>query len=395
MNRPTLIPGLPRVWRGPTELQLGSGPTRAVLLELPDARVAGVLDLLDGTRSERLVMLEAAERGIPPDVARTLLETLHAAGLAVPAASLIPAGLPEPARDRLLSEAAALAIAHPASPPARTLRRRAASRVVVSGCGRLGAGIAVALAEAGVGHVQPDLPGLVVPGELPGSPLRPSDVGRPRREAVLAAIAPGPENDRRDTEGVRHGVDDARIGAASARHNADDTRRSATSTRRSAASTRRSAEGARRGAATLVVQLDHDQPVELIAAAHAQRRQPHLAVSIREGAAVIGPLVPAAGAPCLACLELHRRDRDAGWPGPPRPDPPEPCAVATLLAATAFATAEVLTFLDGGTPSTLGVSAEIAAPGRVRRRTWPPHPSCDCARRPRPSPRDPNGTAPP
>jgi hypothetical protein len=238
MNRPTLLPGLPRVWRGPTELQLGSGPTRAVLLELPDARVAGVLDLLDGTRSERLVMLEAAERGIPPDEARTLLETLHAAGLAVPAASLIPAGLPQPARDRLLSEAAALAIAHPASPPARTLRRRAASRVVVSGRGRLGAGIAVALAEAGVGHVQPDLPGLVVRGELPGSPLRPSDVGRPRRDAVLAAIAPAPEDNRLDTEGARHSAASARRNAEGTRHGPDDARHDAASARRSRPSPR-------------------------------------------------------------------------------------------------------------------------------------------------------------
>ena len=31
MNRPTLLPGLPRVWRGPTELQLGSGITTVEL----------------------------------------------------------------------------------------------------------------------------------------------------------------------------------------------------------------------------------------------------------------------------------------------------------------------------------------------------------------------------
>jgi hypothetical protein len=333
MNRPTLIPGLPRVWRGPTELQLGSGPARAVLLQLPDPRAAGLLDLLDGTRSERLVLLEAAERGIPPGDAQLLLETLQAAGLAFPAAALLPP-LPEPARLRLLSEAGALAHTHPTRAPARTLRRRAASRVVVSGYGRLGAGIAVALAEAGVGHVQPDLPGEVVAGELPGSPLRQTDIGRPRQEAVAEAIgrvAPG-------TEGVR------------------------------------------RSDAAVVVQLNHDQPAALVATIHAQRRQPHLAVAVREGAAVIGPFVAATGAPCLACLELHRRERDPGWPGLPRPATPEPCAVTTLLAATAFAAAEVLDFLDGAEPATLGTATEISAAGRFRRRTWPPHPACDCAR---------------
>ena len=54
--------------------------------------------------------------------------------------------------------------------------------------------------------------------------------------------------------------------------------------------------------------------------------------------------------------------------------------MATLLAATAFATAEVLTFLDGGTPETLGATVEISAPGRFRRRTWHPHPGCRCLR---------------
>jgi hypothetical protein len=122
----------------------------------------------------------------------------------------------------------------------------------------------------------------------------------------------------------------------------------------------------------MVVKLDHsDLPAE-----------PHLAVTIRDGTPVIGPFVPAGGRPCLRCLDLHRRDRDPAWPGPPRRPLPEglqPCAVATLLAATAFATAEVLTHLDGGRPQTLGASVEIASPGRTRRRRWPPHPSCRCA----------------
>jgi hypothetical protein len=55
--------------------------------------------------------------------------------------------------------------------------------------------------------------------------------------------------------------------------------------------------------------------------------------------------------------------------------------VATVLAATGFVVAEVLTFLDGGKPETTGATVEITAPGRVRRRTWPPHPECPCGRR--------------
>jgi hypothetical protein len=84
----------------------------------------------------------------------------------------------------------------------------------------------------------------------------------------------------------------------------------------------------------------------------------------------------------MNCLDLHRRDRDAEWPGLViSAATPEPCAVATILAATAYVTAEALAAIDGRVPETLGAAVEIAAPGRFRRRTWPPHPSCNCSRR--------------
>ncbi|MBL7254975.1 ThiF family adenylyltransferase [Paractinoplanes lichenicola] len=341
MNRPTLIPGLPRVWRNRFELQLGSDPARAVVLRLPDRRAARVLDLLDGSRPERVVLLQAVADGVPPDEARAVLDALDAAGLTVPATALLP---PVRSADRLAGEAAVLALRSENSPtPATRLRRRGAARVVVSGHGRLGAPIAVALAEAGVGHIHPDLPGTVHRGELAGGPLRASDIGRPRSEAVQRAIT-------RTVEGVETG-------------------------------------GVRGQPATLVVQLDSESPITVVAAAHAGRRQPHLAVTIRDGAPMIGPLVLPAGAPCLACLDLHRKDRDAAWPGPPPRTAPEPCTVATLLAATAVAVEEALILVDGGSPETLGASIELTTPSRQRRRTWPPHPDCDCARRsPRRSP---------
>lgn len=336
MNRPTLIPGLPRVWRNRFELQLGSDPTRAAVLRLPDPRAARVLDLLDGSRPERVVMLEAVADGVPPHEARAVLDALEAAGLTVPATALLP---PVRGADRLTGEAAVLALRGEGSPtPATRLRRRVASRVAICGQGRLGAPIAVALAEAGVGHIHLDLPGVVHRGELAGGPLRASDIGRPRTEAVEAAVA-------RTVEGVE-------------------------------------TNGVRGQPATLVIQLDPDNPVAVVAAAHAGRRQPHLAVTIRDGTPVIGPLVPAVGGPCLACLDLHRRDRDAAWPGPPPRTLPEPCTVATLLAATAVTVEESLTFIDGGSPGTLGTSIELTSPTRQRRRTWTPHPDCDCARRP-------------
>ncbi len=349
LSRPTLLPGLPRAWRGPRTLQLGSGPARSVLLDLPDPRAADLLDLLDGSRPERVVLTRSAALGIPADHARALLDALHAAGLLLPAPRLLPPALTDDGRRRLTGEATALALGGTPS-PARVLRRRVAARVVVTGPGRLGAAVAVALAEAGVGHVHADLPGTVTAAELPGGPLRGADIGTPRGTAVTSALL-------RAVPGV-------------------ETRT------------------VRRGAASLVLHLGHEQPAALLAAGHLHRRQPHLAVAVHDGVAVVGPFVPATGGPCLNCVDLHRRDRDPEWPGHPIGGPtPEPCAVATLLAATAYATAEALMFLDGGIPETTGAAVEITAPGRFRRRTWPPHPACGCGPR-RPFPRS-SGAPPP
>ena len=63
-----------------------------------------------------------------------------------------------------------------------------------------------------------------------------------------------------------------------------------------------------------MIQVGADRPASLLAAGYAQRRQAHLLLSLRDGVPVVGPLVRATGTPCLNCLDLHRRDRDPGWP---------------------------------------------------------------------------------
>jgi bacteriocin biosynthesis cyclodehydratase domain-containing protein len=352
LRRPILLPGLARAWRGPHTLQLGLDPPHAITIDLPDPRVARILDLLDGRRTERAVLARVAADGVSADDAVVLLNALHAAGLVLPGADLLPPALAQSARHRLIGEATALALhRRPGDPmPAQILRRRAEARVLITGIGRLAAPIAVALAEAGVGQIHADMPGAVHPSELPGCSLRMDDVGRPRAEAIAAAVhRAAPETGTRTI---------------------------------------------RRGAASLVIQLGYGEPAALLAAAHARRRQAHLAVVIRDGSVVVGPLVRPGGGPCLNCIELHRQDRDPGRPAltSSHPAAAEPCAVATLLATTGYAAAEALAFLDGGAPATLGASIEITAPGRTRRRTWTPHPDCRCARRPR---RRTGGPAPP
>ena len=343
LPRPTLLPGLARLWRDRHTLQLGLDPSRAVLIEVANPRCVRVLDLLDGTRAERAVLDQAVELDVPRQDARTLIETLQAAGLVLSAPSLMPGNLSEPARRRLVGEAAAIALRGTDRPgtPAQILRRRAAAAVVVTGHGRLAAPVAVLLAEAGVGHVSPELPGRVAPGETSGGGLVAGDVGRLRATAVIEAIerfAPG------------------------------------TCT-----------TPLRRGHASVVVQVGVDRPPGLLAAGYAQRRQAHLLLGIRDGTPIVGPLVPAAGSPCVNCLDLHRCDRDPAWPQLAAQltaaSPTEACSAATLVTAVGYAAAEVLRYLDGESAETVGAAVEISSPGRMRRRGWPPHPACGCAGR--------------
>ncbi|MCF0095452.1 hypothetical protein B0E54_04313 [Micromonospora sp. MH99] len=126
LPRPTLLPGLSRLWRDRHTLQIGVGPGPAVLVELANPRTAALLDLLDGTRSERDVLTQALAAQVATDDARTLLDALRAAGLLVPAHSLLPRDLAGPVRARLAAEAAALALVAARLPgtPAQVLRRR-------------------------------------------------------------------------------------------------------------------------------------------------------------------------------------------------------------------------------------------------------------------------------
>jgi bacteriocin biosynthesis cyclodehydratase domain-containing protein len=347
MSRLTLLPGLRRLWRDRYSLQLGTDPGRAVVLDLADARLVRVLDLLDGTRTDRAVLRDAARLGVPEEAARTLITVLGDAGLAVPAETLLPSELIEPVRRRLAGEAAALALCGSGpGTPAEALRRRTGAHVLVSGYGRLAVPIAAALAEAGVGHVDPALTGRAELADAGLGGLRPGDAGSWRSTAAGEAV-------------IR-------------------------------AAPHASLRPLRDGTATFVVQAGAPRPAELTALAYARRQLPHLSVDLRDGLAVVGPLVPPAGSPCLNCLDLHRRDRDPAWPAlaaqlATSAARTQPLATTTALIAVGYATDEVLRFIDGGEPQTVGTMIEIAGPGRERRRSWTAHPRCGCGRRRRTS----------
>jgi len=341
LPRPTLLPGLTRLWRDRHTLQLGVDPSRAVLLELANPRAARLLDLLDGAHSERHVLEQANRIKVGPDEARTLIEALRTAGLVVPAHTLLPRDLTGPPRTRLAAEAGALALANQrtAGTPAQVLRRRRTARVLITGAGRLGAPVAVALAQAGVGHVQPHLAGPVAAADLVGTGIPAADIGQPLTGAVRETLG-------RTAPGTITGP-------------------------------------LRPGRIDLVIQCGTDRPAPLLAVAHRQRRQVHLLLDLREGVPVVGPLVRPPIGPCLNCLDLHRRDRDPSWPTLAAQlasgTPEWACATTTLLAAVAYATGEALCHLDGGVPATVSGSVEVTADSQLRRRHWAPHPSCTCS----------------
>ncbi|HEU0239474.1 MAG TPA: hypothetical protein VFR11_09395 [Micromonosporaceae bacterium] len=384
--RLTLLPGLCRLWRDETAIQLGADPSRAVIMELPDPAAARVLDLLDGSRTERTVLRDAKAAGVPAHVTTAMLAALRSANLVIGTDSLVPPSMPEGVRRRLVAEAAAIAMAARApdipgliddtphitdgSPhaadatsltaggavpgatgapkaatiPAEAMRRRAATSVQITGASRLVVPIAAGLARAGVGHVDPALTGRVGVHDDTVGGLTPADTDRPRGTAASEAV----------------------LRAAPF----TDTR------------------ALRVGGASFVVQIGQGVPAELAAFAYARKSLAHLLIEERDDTVLVGPLVPPGGSPCLRCLDLHRRDRDPAWPTlvaqlATSMDAAPTISTATTLIAVGVAVAQVLAYLDTDEAPTIGASIEVGPPSTVRRRSWQAHPKCDCAVRSR------------
>ncbi|MFG2037338.1 hypothetical protein [Dactylosporangium sp. NPDC048998] len=350
--RPTLLPGLRRLWRDERTVQLGTDPSAAIVLELRRPELARVLDLLDGSHTLQALLTAAESLGLDGADVLDLVQALRSAGLVVGAHALVPTGLPGPVGARLAVEAAAIGLRLRAGDEARTpadvLRRRTASRVVVAGDGPLVAPLATALAGAGVGHVHPVVEGTATHADVAVGGLACEDVAASRAIATCTAIvrfAPGV-----DVSSVRS-------------DNVD-----------------------------FVVRVGDRHPPALARRGIRLHTLPRLEVTVRLGTVLVGPLVRPAGSPCRLCLDLHRRDRDPAWPvlaaqlATAPPGVGEPCTLTTAMAGAAFAADEVLSYLDGASPRTEAAIVEIARPGEFRRREWGAHPRCDCRRRRRGAP---------
>lgn len=119
---------------------------------------------------------------------------------------------------------------------------------------------------------------------------------------------------------------------------------------------------------------------------------PHLPVRVRDGTGLIGPLVIPGVSSCLQCADLHRSDRDAGWPAVAAQlrGVVGSADRATVLATAALALNQVQHVIravgDGGEPHadpppTLNTTLEFDVDaGTTTVRRWSHHPQCECRR---------------
>ncbi|MGU3500299.1 cyclodehydratase [Mycobacterium sp. C31M] len=118
-------------------------------------------------------------------------------------------------------------------------------------------------------------------------------------------------------------------------------------------------------------------------------RMPHLPVRVRDGTGLVGPLVLPGVTSCLACADLHRRDRDAAWPAVAAQlrNTVGTADRATLLGTAALALTQVervvVAIRNGrhaaAPPMTLDATVEFdVGDGSVVTKHWSRHPGCSC-----------------
>lgn len=109
---------------------------------------------------------------------------------------------------------------------------------------------------------------------------------------------------------------------------------------------------------------------------------PHLWAHVRDGRAVVGPLVVPGRSACLRCQDLHRTDSDPAWPRlamawEAQPTPPGLDLVGRLTGIVAAR--QALAWLAGRPVACWGGTLEEQPDGSLLRTDWPPHPGCGCA----------------
>lgn len=321
--------GLAVLWHGATQVRIGTDPRWAVTLADLSPAAARALRTAPMGADERTLRRGFEGEHVPQSEVDAVLGHLRSAHLLVDGAS----------NDS--PDTTAWGLVRADGDGAAVLERRARARVRVCGLGRLGAGLALTLAKAGVGRIELDDDVPVTVHDAGWAGLGPTDVGVSRAVAVGRAVREAAPRVRTAWPGI--------------------------------------------GRVDLVVLVEHGtaDPLRyrpLLAAGVA-----HLSVVIREASVLIGPLVVPGTTACLRCVDLHRADLDADWPavaaqlavGAGSPSRGEETTLASVAAA--LAAAQVIAQVDGRPSTVRDAALEVALPDVLPRRlSWAPHPRCGC-----------------
>jgi hypothetical protein len=326
-SRPRLKNHVRPLRRGAGSLQLGLCPDGGVVLDgLSDAEIA-VVERLDGSLDIRTLYAVASTSGVPAGRVSALIAALDEHHLLVNSATdlawLCP--IDEPRRHLLSEDARAVAAAYRLpSDGSHHVAARSTHHVLITGQGDLPAALADLLRVGGVGRV---------------------------------SMGPNAVN-MLDLELRGH-----RAGVA------------------------RSRSGSRLKPPDLVVLVAMGALPPDAGAPWLRRGIPHLPLVVQGHRVQVGPLIVGGDGPCLTCLDLHRRDRDAAWPAvlsqlAARGSFRSHASISlesTLTAMTTGATAMIAhTFLDGQ-PVPAGLSLELSLPWpTIQVRRWFSHPLCGC-----------------
>jgi bacteriocin biosynthesis cyclodehydratase domain-containing protein len=345
--RPIVKSGLRRLWRDSTTLQIGVHHDRAIVVGGVGEQTARLVAAFDGAHDADALRGNAREIGLDESVVDRLLSMLTDAAVLDDAGTDLGslATLPLAERDRLAPDLASVSLlSGQADGGVSIISRRQRATVGVLGGGRVGGATATLLAAAGVGHVFVDDPTTCRPADCgPAGPAL-ADTGADRAQAVHAAIQRASQSTRTNTVQPRHRCDLMVVASPEA--------------------------------------LEPGVADDLVRAG-----VPHIRVTVKEAAAVIGPIVLPGVTACLRCLELHRCDRDPAWPvivaqlaAHANRSWLEACDVALATLAASVCALQVLAFVDGGQPATADGTLEVTLPDwRIRRRSWSPHPACGCS----------------
>lgn len=320
--------GLPLLWRGTTEAQVGTDPRWAVVLtDLSPSAARAVGGLPPGTDAEALAAALTAE-GVTGAETQAVLDHLATAGLLVHA----PPSTGSP-------DAAAWSLLHPDGDGSVVMARRRACVVRVLGLDRVGVAIASTIAAAGIGTIELVDPRVVTRHEVGVGGYTTGHVGMTRTDAAARVV-----------------------------HDVAPTTRT---------------RAPRRTAPHLVVLVERGVADPVVHAGLLRDDVPHLSVVLREASALVGPLVLPGRSACLRCVDLHRTDRDPGWPvvaAQLAAQAEAPRTEVTLAAGVAaWAATQVVAHVDGRPTAVADALWEMRLPDLVQRRSsLPVHARCGC-----------------